>query len=446
MNQNYMKEKPVLPLFFSAAIPMVLSMLVNSLYNIIDSIFVAKISEEAMTALSLVFPVQNLVTSIGVGFGVGVNAVIALSLGAGRQKDADAAASQGLMFSILHGILLMAFGILAMPSFFGLFTDSETVLNFGVRYAVIVLSFSVIVTVEITFEKIFQSIGRMLVSTLCLLTGCVINIILDPLLIFGIGPFPEMSIEGAAWATNIGQLSTLVIYLVVWAVRPPNLKLSLRLMKPTGNIAGRLYLTGIPATLNMALPSLLISALNSILAAYTQTYVLVLGIYYKLQTFLYLPANGAIQGMRPLLGFNAGAKEYLRVKKIYKITAITIILVMAVGMILCLCIPTQLMGMFTENPITIQTGIPALRIICFGFVVSSLSVVSAGALEALGKGPKSLVISVLRYVLFIIPVAFILSRIVGPDAIWNAFWITEAATAAIAFGLYRKTVRKMESS
>ncbi|MCI8992456.1 MAG: MATE family efflux transporter [Eubacterium sp.] len=444
MNPNYMKEKPVLPLFVSAAIPMVLSMLVNSLYNIIDSIFVAKISEEAMTALSLVFPVQNLVTSIGVGFGVGVNAVIAMSLGAGKQKDADVAASQGILFSIVHGVLLTVFGILAMPSFLGIFTESETVFHFGVRYAVIVLSFSVIVTVEITFEKIFQSIGRMLVSTFCLLTGCVVNIVLDPLLIFGIGPFPEMGIEGAAWATNIGQLSTLVIYLTVWAVKRPNLKLSLKLMKPTRQIAGSLYLTGIPATLNMALPSLLISALNSILAAYTQTYVLVLGIYYKLQTFLYLPANGAIQGMRPLLSYNAGAKEYLRVRKIYKVTALTIVCVMAAGMVLSLCIPDSLLGMFTENPVTVQTGIPALRIICFGFVVSSLSVVSAGALEALGKGPKSLVISALRYVIFIIPAAFLLSRFLGPDAVWHAFWMTETGAAAIAFALYRGTVGKME--
>lgn len=444
MNQTYMKEKPILPLLLSMAIPMILSMLVNSLYNIIDSIFVAKINEDALTALSLVFPVQNLICSIGVGFGVGVNAVIAMSLGANNQKAANDAASQGLLCSVIHGALFMLFGIPAMPAFLRLFTDSAAVLDYGLCYSTIVLSFSVIITVEITFEKIFQSVGRMTASMLSLLTGCIVNIILDPLMIFGIGPFPEMGMKGAAWATNIGQLSTLVIYLAIWTFNPPNLKLSLPAMKPTKKICSQLYLTGIPATLNMALPSLLVSALNSILSVYSQTYVLTLGIYYKLQTFLYLPANGAIQGMRPLLGYNAGAKEYMRVRKIYKTTAVIIVLVMSLGMILCLTIPGKLMGMFTENPATIQTGIPALRTICFGFVVSSLSVVSAGALEALGKGPKSLIISCLRYVFFIIPAAFLLCRVFGADTIWNAFWITEAAAALIAFTIYRKNIDSME--
>ena len=446
MNQTYMKEKPVLPLLLSMAIPMILSMLVNSLYNIIDGIFVAKINEDALTALSLVFPVQNLVSSIGVGFGVGVNAVIAISLGANRQQDADRAASQGLFCGAIHGALFTLFGILCMPAFLNLFTDSPSVLGYGLRYSRIVLAFSVIVTLEITFEKIFQAVGQMMVSMLSLLTGCIVNIILDPLLIFGIGTFPRMGMAGAAWATNIGQLSTLIIYLSVWAIRSPNLKLSPSLMRPTASICRQLYLTGIPATLNMALPSLLVSALNSLFAAYSQTYVLVLGIYYKLQTFLYLPANGAIQGMRPLLGFNAGAREYQRVRKIYKTTAIIILLVMTLGMVLSMTIPEALLRMFTENPETILAGVPALRTICFGFVISSLSIVSAGALEALGKGPQSLIISALRYVLFSIPIAFLLTKTLGIHTVWNTFWITETAAALIAFFIYRKTLRDVEQA
>ena len=316
MEQTYMKEKPIFPLLLSMAVPMILSMLVNSLYNIIDSIFVAKISEDAMTALSLVYPVQNLISSIGVGFGIGVNAVIAMSLGAKKQEDADAAAAQGLFLSVIHGALYTIFGILVMPAFLKMFTDSSEIVDLGLRYSRIVLSFSIIITMEITFEKIFQSVGRMVVSMISMLSGCIINIVLDPILIFGMGIFPTMGIRGAAWATNIGQLATLIIYLIVWLVRPLNIKLSIRNIKPTKEICPQLYMIGIPATLNMGLPSLLVSALNAILASFSQSYILViLGIYYKLQTFLYLPANGIIQGMRPLLSYNYGAREFERVKK-----------------------------------------------------------------------------------------------------------------------------------
>ena len=437
-----MKEKPVLPLLLSMAVPMMLSMLVNSLYNIIDSIFVSQISEDAMTALSLVYPVQNLINSIGVGFGIGVNAVIAMSLGAKKQDQADAAATQGLFLSVIHGLIYTIFGILAMPAFLQMFTDSQPVIDLGLRYSRIVLSFSIIITMEITFEKIFQSVGRMVTTMISMLSGCIINIVLDPLLIFGIGIFPALGIKGAAWATNIGQLTTLVFYLVSWLLHPLNLKLSFRHIRPTKTICSQLYIIGIPATLNMGLPSLLVSALNAILSAFSQSYILVLGIYYKLQTFLYLPANGIVQGMRPLLSYNYGAREFERVRKIYKTALSLIILIMAFGMILCQSIPAQLIGLFTDNPSTIQLGIPALRIICLGFVVSSFSITSAGSLEALGEGPKSLVITSLRYVILIIPAAFILSRIFEATGVWCAFCIAEAATAFLASLIYKRCIGK----
>lgn len=435
-----MKEKPILPLLLSMAVPMMLSMLVNSLYNIIDSIFVAKISEDAMTALSLVYPMQNLINSIGVGFGIGVNAVIAMSLGSKKQEQANAAATQGLFLNVIHGLLYTVFGILAMPAFLQMFTNSRSVIDLGLRYSTIVLAFSTIITAEITFEKIFQSVGRMVVSMLSMLSGCIINIILDPILIFGLGIFPAMGIEGAAWATNIGQLTTLAIYLIVWLIRPLNLKLSFRHIRPTKEICSQLYIIGIPATLNMGLPSLLVSALNAILASFSQSYILVLGIYYKLQTFLYLPANGVVQGMRPLLSYNYGAREFERVRKIYRTALSLILLIMAFGMILCQIVPEQLIGLFTENTSTVQLGISALRIICLGFVVSSFSIASSGALEALGEGPKSLIITSLRYVILIIPAAFLLSRIFGAVGVWNAFWIAEAVTAFLAYRIYKKCI------
>ena len=216
MNDTFMKEKPVLPLILSMSLPMVLSMLVNSLYNIVDSFFVAQISEEAMTALSLVYPVQNFINAVGIGFGVGINAVIAFHLGAGDNSKADQAATQGLVFAIIHGVVMTVCCIAIMPVFLRMFTSSEAVIALGVRYSVVAFAFTLIVTVSMAFEKLFQAVGNMKTTMISLMCGCITNIVLDPVLIFGYGPFPEMGIEGAALATGIGQALTLAIYLVVY--------------------------------------------------------------------------------------------------------------------------------------------------------------------------------------------------------------------------------------
>ena len=441
MNENFMKEKPVFSLLISMSLPMVISMLVNSLYNIVDSFFVAQISEDAMTALSLVYPVQNFINAVGIGFGIGVNAVIAFHLGAGEVAKADKAATQGMVIAVIHGIIITIVSIAIIPAFLRMFTSSETIINLGVRYSVIAFAFSLIIILGVTFEKIFQSVGSMKVTMVSLMCGCVINIILDPLLIFGIGSFPQMGIEGAALATGIGQTLTLAIYLAVYIVRPIRVHISRKYLLPNKKIIMRLYSIGIPATLNLALPSLLISSLNAILASYSEVYILVLGIYYKLQTFLYLPANGIIQGMRPLVGYNYGAGEHKRVSQIYNIVLCMSGIIMIAGTAICLIIPGQLISLFTQNQETIIVGKTALRIISAGFIVSAVSVTSSGALEGLGKGTPSLIISLFRYVIIIIPAAFFLSKIFGPVGVWNAFWISETITAAVSYVIYSKSVK-----
>ena len=442
MNQSFMKEKPVFPLLTSMALPMVISMLVNSLYNIIDSFFVAQISEQAMTALSLVYPVQNLINAIAIGFGVGMNALIALCLGAGDVKNANRAATHGMLFSVVHGIVITVVSIGIMPFFLSLFTKDTEVLQLGTRYASIAFSFSLIIMLALAFEKIFQAVGNMVITMIALMTGCIVNIVLDPLLIFGIGFFPKLGIQGAALATGIGQSSTLIIYLLVYVLRPIHVKIRKDYLKLEAVCVKRLYAIGIPATLNMALPSFLVSALNAILASFSQTYVVVLGVYYKLQTFLYLTANGMIQGMRPIMSYNYGAKESARVRKIYLMTFEIVVGIMAVGTVICFVMPQTLMSMFTSNPETLTEGAIALRIICAGFIASSVSVVSAGAFEALGKGIQSFLISFLRYVVVIIPAAFVLSKTVGVHGVWHAFWIAEIITAVIAFILYYQLIGK----
>ena len=439
MDQTYMKQKPVLPLVVSMALPMTLSMLVNSLYNIVDSIFIAKISDNAMTALSLVYPIQNLITAITVGFAIGTNAVISIHLGAGNKKEADRAASLGTLLNAFHGLLLMIVCLTFIRPFLELFTADQDVISLGIRYARITLSFSIPIGISISLEKIFQATGRMKVSMVAMMAGCIGNIILDPLMIFGIGPFPAMGIEGAAIATAIGQMLSLVIYLVFCVVRPLPVTFSLSCCKPSKQLLLRLYTVGIPATLNLALPSLLVSTLNGILAAYSQSYVLVLGAYYKLQTFLYLTGNGVVQGMRPLIGYNYGAGEQKRVHKLYSYTLYLSAGIMLTGTLLCMFIPGTLLGLFTTNPQTITAGSTALRIISLGFIVSSVSITSSGALEGLGKGIPSLMISLCRYAILILPLAFLLSRLIGPSGVWHAFWICEAITAGISYAIYRQS-------
>lgn len=431
-----MKEKPIFPLLLSMSLPMVISMAVNSLYNIVDSYFVAKISEDAMTALSLVFPIQNFINAVAIGFGVGINAMIAQYLGAGRRDKADEALTQGMVLAVIHGIVMMILCIISIPYFLRLFTTDANVIALGVRYATIVFSFSVILSVNLTFEKMNQAIGNMKITMISLLIGCVLNIILDPMIIFGIGPFPELGIAGAALATGFGQCVPIVIYIAAYLKRPKRVAFRREYLHLTREVAKRLYSIGVPAILNMALTSVLTTALNAILAAFSQTYVLVLGIYYKLQTFLYMPANGIIQGMRPLIGYNYGAGEHKRVEQLYRLTLLLNICIMTAGMILCLTIPGKLMGAFAENPQTIQNGVTALHIICFGFILSAVSVTACGALEGLGKGIPSLLISLSRYVVLIIPLAFIFSRFFGAAGVWHAFWVTEALSAVFAVIIY----------
>ena len=436
MNQTYMKEKPVFPLILTMSLPMVLSMLVNALYNIVDSYFVAQISEEAMTALSLVYPLQNLVTAVGVGFGIGINAAVAYYLGAQRTGDAEKSFSQGLFLSALHGIILTLGCICVMPLFLRLFTSSETVISYGLGYSNVVFLFSVVITVEVTYEKLFQAVGMMKVSMISMLVGCVVNIILDPLFIFGAGFIPAMGVEGAALATGIGQAATLVIYLVIY--RRVKLPVKFRLNRNSlldRKICKRLYGVGIPATLNLALASLLITALNRILSGFSQMYVLILGIYYKLQTFIYLTANGIVQGIRPLVSYNYGAGRNDRVRSIHKTALFLGLVIMAVGTGLCMIIPDRIIGLFTHSPETARAGALALRIISCGFIVSTVSVMTSGTFEGLGKGLPSLIISLIRYIA-IIPIAFVLSLLFGAVGVWHAFWVTELIAAGVSVVLF----------
>lgn len=404
-----MKEKKIFPLVLSMSLPMVLSMLVNSLYNIVDSYFIARVSESAMAALSLVYPIQIIITAISVGLGIGVNAMISYFLGANDPENASTTTSWGIVLSIVHGLILTIVCTAIMPHFLAMFTKNKEVISLGITYSNIAFAFSITVTIGIALEKIFQAMGM----------------------------------AGAALATGIGQALSALAYILFYFIEPLPVKIRFRNLHFQGAIIGKIYAIGIPAALNMALPSILISALNGILSTFADAYVVALGAYYKLQTFIYLPANGIIQGIRPLVGYNYGAGEYKRVRNIFYTALALASAIMLAGLLLCWIAPEMLMQIFTSTPETIAIGTKALRIISLGFIFSCVSVICCGALEGLGAGMPSLCISLLRYLVIILPAALLFTHYQGAVGVWIAFPFTEILTACFAWIIYQQKTRRM---
>ena len=413
MDQSFMKEKPIFPLVLKMALPMVISMLVNSLYNIVDSFFVAQVSEDAMTAISIVYPLQNLANAVGVGFGVGINAAVAYYLGAGNGMAANRSATLGIILSALHGVVLAGICVLFIRPFISVFTDGEEIIAYGLDYFYVVIAFAPVLTLGMAFEKVLQATGKMKTTMFCMAI---------------------MGVFGAALATGIGQTLSLISYIAVFLLAKIPVRLRLE-HRGEEKICRKLYFVGIPASLNLALPSFMITALNAILAAFAEVYVLILGIYYKLQTFIYFTISGIVQGIRPLVSYNLGAGRKDRVLGIFKVTLLLSLGVMIIGTILCLAVPKQLMDIFTDTPQTVEQGAIALRIISAGFIVSAISVVISGTFEALGKGMPSLIISLLRYIA-ILPIAFLMSYLFQAVGVWHSFWITELLSAIVSCVLF----------
>lgn len=443
--ENPMGTRPVFRLLLSMAVPPILSMLIQSMYNIVDSIFVARISRDALTAVSLAFPLQNLALSVAVGIGVGISAVISQSLGAKNTRAADAAAANGLLLTAVHAVLFILFGLLFAKPFIDLFTDDPAIYAMGCQYSLIVICFSCGNLFHIYFEKIFQATGNMLVPMVLMLIGALTNIVLDPILIFGLFGFPEMGVAGAAAATVIAQFVSCILSVAWFFLRPQPIRLSLRGFRPDGGMIRRIYAIGIPSSVMMALPSVLVGLLNAILTPLSEAAVAMFGVYFKLQTFIYMPANGLVQGMRPLVSYNYGAGLHARMHRTVRLSLLTAGGIMAAGTLLFLLVPDALLRLFDADVEMLAIGIPALRIISLGFVVSSVGVVLAGAFEALGRGGPSLAVSLLRQLLLIPPLALLLSRFWGLTGIWITFPAAELFAAAAAVLLYRRLFRQLSA-
>ena len=435
-NERLLGEKPIFRLLMKMAVPTMLSMFIQSMYNIVDSIFVTRLGQQAFNAVTLVYPLQNLVLAVAVGLGVGLNSCISRSLGAGRRDEADSYAAHGFMLSFIHCALFLVLGLFGTKPFLKLFTDDPAVLEYGVSYGKIVLCLACFSLVHIAVEKLFQATGNTMFPMLMQALGAIVNIIFDPLLIYGVGVFPEMGVTGAAVATVLGQACACIVSLVWFFAKGNGLKVRFRGFRFRKKEVGRIYAVGVPSALMMAMPSALVGILNTVLGRVSELSVNFFGIYYKLQTLIYVPASGLVQGMRPIVGYNHGAKLYGRMDKCVRLSLLVVGGFILAGTLLFELFPRPILARCGADNEMMEIGIPGLRILASGFLVSTFGVILPGAFEALGMGVRSLAITLVRQLILIPPLAIALLPAMGLAGVWLAFPVSECAAAALALALY----------
>ena len=442
--QNPMGTKPVFPLLMRMSIPPIISMLIQSMYNVVDSIFVAWLSDDALTAVSLAYPLQNLVLAVAVGFGVGANAYIARNLGEGNHQNVNKAASMGVIFTTIHAVIFLLVGLFGSRPFLQMFTKDPEVLEMSVGYTTIVISLAFGSMYHIYIEKLFQSVGNMFVPMILQGVGAIVNIVLDPIFIFGKFGAPALGVNGAAVATVAGQMTACTLAILYFIRTDTGIQISRKDLKIEPEIAKRMYAVGIPSALMTAMPSLLVGVLNALLVELHSLAVAAFGLYFKLQTFVYMPASGLIQGMRPLVSYNYGACNKKRMHQVIHASLIVTAAIMGVGTLLFWLAPRQIMGMFDANSAMLELGVPMLRITSLGFLISTFGIVFSGCFEALGKGARSLTISLIRQLIVIPPLALLLSKEWGLNGVWATFPVAETLAAIVAAVLYLKMMHKMK--
>ena len=437
--QNKMGTQKMVPLIFSMALPAMISMLISALYNIVDSIFVAKYSQDALTAVSLVFPLQQLVIAIAVGTGVGVNSLIARRLGARMQSEADSAARHGVALSVVSGIVFIFIGFFLSRPFLAAFTNRASILEQAVQYSQVAVGMSFFVMISMMCEKIQQSTGNMIIPMCQGLTGAIINIILDPLMIFGIGPFPEMGVYGAAAATVIGQVFGMLIGLWGVFIHQKVLRIKMREFKWRLQTVKDIYRVGLPGIVMQSVVSVMTAGMNAILISFSQTAVNVLAVYFKLQTFVFMPVFGLNQGALPVMGYNYGARNKGRLFGAYKIALTAAVVIMGLGLVVFQAIPETMLMMFVDRTDAaaaremLEVGVPALRIISLSFIGAAFGIINSTVFQATARGMNSLIVSVCRQLVIILPAAWVLGRFVGLSAIWYSFPIAEIASFLISY-------------
>lgn len=442
LRENKMGTMPENKLLLSMAVPMMISMLVQALYNIVDSIFVSRICEDALTAVSMAFPWQNIVIAIAVGFGVGINALLSRALGQKNAERVNQVAINGLLLAGLSYLLVLVAGLLGIRAYMRTQTDIESIVNYGITYLNICILCSFGVFIEITFERFLQATGRTVYSMITQLTGAITNIILDPILIFGLLGFPKLGIAGAAWATVIGQCVGAVVAVTLNHFKNPEVHLRLRHIRPNGKLMGEITAISIPSIIMSCISSLTCFVMNMILIAYSSTAVAVFGVYFKLQSFVFMPVFGLNNGMVPIIAYNYGAQKPERIHKTIRLGMAYAVAIMAVGLLVFQLIPKQLLLMFDASDAMLGIGAPALRIMSLAFVFAGVGIASSSACQAFGYSVYSMLISIARQIVVLIPAAYLLSLTGVLRSIWFAFPIAEIVSLFLSLFFLRTTLKK----
>ena len=434
---------PVRRLLITMSLPMMISMLVQALYNVVDSMFVSYISEYALTAVGLAFPAQNLMISVGAGTGKNVNALLSKSLGEKNFDAANKAAVNGIFLAFCSWAAFALLGGFFSRTFMALQTDVPEIIAYGDTYLTIIAVASVGMMFQICFERLLQSTGKTIYTMLSQGLGAVINLILDPLLIFGLGPFPAMGIAGAALATVIGQCVGALLGLFCNLRRNPEITISFRGFRPHGVTIRKIYAVGVPAIIMSSIGSVMTFGMNKILGAFNSTAVAVFSAYFKLESFIFMPVFGLNNGIVPIIAYNYGARKPDRIRAAAKLGFLYGAAIMAVGVLLFWLIPGRLLGIFNASDYMLEIGIPALRLISLSFLPAAFGIVTSSVCQALGHGVLSLIVSVLRQLVLILPVSWLLGHFVGLSAVWAAFPFAEVFSfllSAVFMGYMFKTV------
>ncbi|MDO4294939.1 MAG: MATE family efflux transporter [bacterium] len=440
--ENKMGVMPVNQLLISMSVPMMISMLVQALYNVVDSMFVAQISENALTAVSLAFPAQNLMIAVATGTGVGINALLSKSLGEKNFNKANKTAVNALFLALCSYVVFALFGLTLSGTFFRVQTDIDEIITYGDQYLKICTLCSFGLFGQIANEKLLQSTGKTVYTMLTQGLGAILNIIFDPILIFGLFGFPKMGVAGAAAATVLGQIIALFVGMYLNIRKNQEIKLEFKGLRPDGKIIAGIYAVGIPSIIMASISSVMTFGMNKILIAFTSTATAVFGVYFKLQSFVFMPVFGLNNGMVPIIAYNFGARRPNRMIQTVKLSILYAMAIMLIGFVIFQSIPTLLLQIFNASDQMLEIGVPALRLISFSFLLAGYNIICSSLFQSLGHGMLSLWVSVLRQLVVLLPLAFILAKINGLHTVWYAFPVAEVISLIVSTIFLRHVYKK----
>lgn len=419
---------PVNQLLISMSLPMVMSMLVQALYNVVDSIFVSRINENALTAVSLAFPIQSLMIAVAAGTCVGINAVLSRSLGEKDYDKVNKSACNGIIIMVLSYLLFLLIGIFGAGFFYRSQTQDAEIVQFGIDYLTVICSCSFGIFAQFTFEKLLQATGKTFYTMITQGAGALINIILDPVLIFGLGGLPKMGVKGAAVATVIGQVIAGLLAFYFNHKKNEEVKLRKKDMRLNGDIVKQIYVIGIPSMIMQAIGSVMTYGMNRILLTFSSTAAAVFGVYFKLQSFVFMPVFGMNNGLVPILAYNYGAGKKDRFIKTVKLGIMYAVIIMLLGLAVLNIIPATLLKLFDASEAMIAIGVPALRTISISFLFAGFGIICSTVFQALGNAVYSMIVSIARQLAVLLPAAYLLSLTGSVNNVWWAFPIAEVVS------------------